>query len=125
MRLENRVYTAEPAIARGGERRANLRRMVAVIVDDRDAALLPALLESPVDAVKLRKPLANDVGRNLQLQTNRDRGRRVQHVVRAGHAEMKFARDPDRRDTQMERARQVSARRRARLPASPARPSRR
>ena len=52
-----------PAVAGGGQRRADLRGMVAVIVDDRDAALLPALLKSPVHAGKFRQSLANQVGR--------------------------------------------------------------
>ena len=53
--------TAEP---RGGKGGANFSRMVAVIIDDGDAALSSAPLVTPLDAVEKGQTFANHIGRD-------------------------------------------------------------
>ena len=82
---------AKLAKLRGGERGANLGGMMAVIVDHRDAAGLAAHLKAAIDAGIAGDGLANRFQRDVQLQADRDGGRGVQHVVNAGHAQVKLA----------------------------------
>ena len=74
---------------RGGQRGANLGGMMAVIVDHRDAARLPAHLKPAIDAGIAGNGLANRFERNVQFQADRDGRRRVQHVVNAGNVQVK------------------------------------
>ena len=90
MRLKDREDTPEIAKLRGGQRGANFGGVVAVIVDHRDAAGLAAHLETAIDAGVAGDGLADRIERDVQFQADGDSGRRVQHVVNAGHAQMKL-----------------------------------
>ena len=68
--------------------------MVAVIVDNRDAARLAALLKAPVDAAKMVEPLGNLFRRNLKLPRDGHGRRCVEHVVSAGHVQLERAQRP-------------------------------
>ena len=64
--LEDDVDSAVAALAGGGEGGANLGGMVAVVVDDGDAARRAAKLKAPVDAAKVAEALGNLIRRELR-----------------------------------------------------------
>ena len=97
-----------PARAGGGESGANLRGMMAVIVDHGHAALRAAHLKSPVDATESCQRLANRLDRNLEFQADSDRGGGVQHVVRAGDVQVEAAQVASPRNSQMKFAGHVA-----------------
>ena len=74
---------------RGGERGADLGGMMAVVVNHGDAAGLAAHLKPAIDAGIAGDGFANRFQLDVQLQAHRDGGRGVEHVVNAGHAQMK------------------------------------
>ncbi len=94
VRLEDDVNLAAAARARSGQRGANLGGMVAVVVDNRHAARLAALLEAPVDAAKVAETLGNFSGCDLKLPRNGDGGRGVEHIVPAGHVQLERPQRP-------------------------------
>src|SRR5687767_4850666 len=81
----------DPAAARtefrGGERRANFCRMMAVVVDDKNAVNFTFRLEPPPRASEAMKSLYDLVERNLQFESDRDCGERVVNIVHARHAQ--------------------------------------
>ncbi len=87
MRLEQHMNVREAASAGRAEGGANFGRVMAVIVDHRDASLYAADLKTPLHAAKGGQSFANRFDRNVQLQADRDRGRGVQHVMRAGDSD--------------------------------------
>ena len=95
--LEDDVDLPVAALARRGQRGANLRGMVAVVVHHRNAARLAALLEAPVHAAKVAEPLGNLFRRNLKLVRDGHRGRGVQHIVASGHVQLEGPQRPARR----------------------------
>ena len=78
---------AVAALAGGGQGGANLGGVVAVVVDDGDAAGLAAQLEAAVDAAKMVEALGDFVGGNFKLVGDGDGGGGVEHVVAAGDVE--------------------------------------
>ena len=77
-----------PALARGLERRRDLGRVMAVVVDQRrcgraPVSSSPSHLQPPVDALELRERALDRLVADLELGRDRDRGERVQHVVPA------------------------------------------
>src|SRR5690242_1536643 len=92
--LENHVNPVEMALARRGQGRADLRRMMAVVVDDRDAALLALELESAIDTAKAGKAVANRRRVQVQFESNCDDGRGIQHVVHTRHVHMEATEIP-------------------------------
>src|SRR5579871_4104141 len=65
--------------------------MVTVIVNHRDTALRATNLESTVNSTKGCQRLANRFDRNFEFKADRDRRRRIQHVVRAGDMKLETA----------------------------------
>src|SRR5688500_13200314 len=90
MRLKNCMQARKMAVPGSGERRANLRRMMAVIVEYSDAFFLASLLKPPVDTGKQVQSFTYDIGRDFKLESHRHGGSRVQNVVSAWDAEMKL-----------------------------------
>ena len=71
--------------AGGLQHRGDLDRMVAVIVEDRDAVPLARAGEAALHAAEARERLADRVGRDAELVRDRDGGGGVERVVRARH----------------------------------------
>src|SRR4051812_50172064 len=90
-RLEEDVDAAETAQPGAVERGADLGGVMAVVVDDGDALLLAADLETAIDTAERGERLADDVGLDLEFHGDRDGGHRVQDVVAAGDAEVEAA----------------------------------
>ena len=65
--------------------------MVAVVVDHADARRPPAQLEAAVHAAELVERRADRLDGNVQPDAHRNGGRRIQHVVHAGHMQREFA----------------------------------
>ncbi len=100
-RVAVRLEGEHQAAARKGDarrlqRRRHLRRVMAVVVDQREAARTPfarrhlhvaVVLEAPADAAEFRERALDRVAGNLQFGGDRDRGERVQHVVPPGQIE--------------------------------------
>ncbi len=91
MRLEDCVDTLESALARCRESGADLRGMMAVIVNHADAGGRALELEAAINAAKVFQSFADLIGSNIQTNTDGDRGRGVQHVVVARDLKMKAA----------------------------------
>ena len=94
MRLEGEHEApAREGAARGRERRRHLDRVVAVVVDQREAAgavragMLAVALEAAADAVELGQALDHRRVGQLELGGDGDRRQRVQHVVHAGQVQ--------------------------------------
>ena len=86
MRLKHHQHaTAEPACR--GERGANLGGMMPVVVDHAHASRFAARLEAAAHAAEPRQRLGDQREAHLDLETDRDRRQRVQHVVVAGHVQ--------------------------------------
>ena len=83
--------------ARRVEHRRNLGRMMAVVVDDQNAARLAAHLEAPLGAAELGEPGRDPVERQAELQADGHRGQRVLQVVPARHVQRQRAERLDRR----------------------------
>lgn len=85
VRLHHRDDPAARALARRRQHRADLDRVVAVIVDDRGTCDLAHLGEAPLDPAELGETLLDRRIGNAQLQRHADRGERVLDIVAAGH----------------------------------------
>ncbi len=85
MRLHHRDHLALGRLAGGLEHRRDLDRVVAVVVDHRDAVPLAGLGEAPLDAAETGERLADQIVGNAELARHRDRGGRVQRVVSPRH----------------------------------------
>src|SRR5262245_39813772 len=96
VRLEEHDQTT-PAVFSRGQRRANLGRVVAVIVDYQDAVLFTFDnafdLESSLGAPERLQPFGDDRETDLEIESDRHRRQRIEHVVFAGHVEF----DPTQR----------------------------
>ena len=75
------------AFAGGGEGGANLSGVVAVIVDDGDAASLAAKLEAPVDSAETAEAFGNLIRVHAELMGDGDGGSGVEDVVASGNME--------------------------------------
>ena len=118
MRLEERDdATVGIAAARGVERRADLGRMMRVVVDDDRAEVVAEDLEAAVDAEELRQRGARSSRPGCRgARPTRDRRERVQHVVLARDEELEEADAGDFEATCRDRGtRGSTARRSARL----------
>ena len=91
VRLEDDMDAFVSALARGSERGANFRGMVAVVVDDGDAAGLTTLLEATVDAAETAEAFGDFFGRDFELVRDGYGGGGVEHVVAAGHVQIERA----------------------------------
>ncbi|MPL96742.1 hypothetical protein SDC9_42924 [bioreactor metagenome] len=81
-----RARRARHILPRRLQHRGNLDRVVAVIIDDGDAAQhLAHLGEAPVDAAELRQRLADLVLLHAEVARDRNRGKAVRDVVVARH----------------------------------------
>ena len=89
MGLEDDVDALVAALAGGGEGGANFGGVVAVVVDDGDAAGLAAKLEAAIDTAEVAEALGNLVGGDFELAGDGDGGSGVEHVVAAGDMEFK------------------------------------
>ena len=65
--------------------RRNLGGVVTVVVHHRDAIDDADMLEAALGATKVGEGLGNPRERDIELETNRHGGQRVQHRVPAGH----------------------------------------
>ena len=88
VRLEHQHQAAlRPGLAHGLERRGDLGRVVAVVVDERDAAArsldVAEHLQAPVDALEARQRALDGRVGDLELRGHGDGGQRVEHVVQA------------------------------------------
>src|ERR1017187_8517597 len=91
MGLEEDVDAPETAHAGAIQGRADFGGMVAVIVDDGDAALDAAHLKAAVDAVEGGKGFADFVGGDFEFHGDGDGGHGVEHVVAARNAQVEAA----------------------------------
>src|SRR3989454_1151736 len=81
MRLEKNQQPVELATPCGVERRANLRGVVAIIVNQRDAVDGALDVEAAAHAGEFTKALTNQVGRNIQVEGDRRGGSGIANVV--------------------------------------------
>src|ERR1035438_8925265 len=81
VRLEKDMDAPGAAGARGCQRRQNFSWMMAVIVDDADAADFAFDLEAAAHACEFLKSLARDIGCDAEFERYRNRGSCVQDVV--------------------------------------------
>ena len=81
MRLKEHEQALVAAAARGFERRANLRGMMAVIVDQRDAANSPLISNRRPTPGKFREARADQIRGNIEREPDGCRGGGVTHVV--------------------------------------------
>src|SRR5271156_4209573 len=86
--------TAARALPCRRERGANLRGMMAVVVDHRDSGRRSALLEAPVHAAKIGKALGNLFRLDSKLPRNGDSRGCVQHIVPARNVQLEWAESP-------------------------------
>jgi hypothetical protein len=91
MGLEEHVDAAETAHAGAIQGRADFGGMVAVVVDDGDAALDAAHLKAAIDAVESGKGVADGAGGDFEFHGDGDGGHGVEHVVTARNAQVKAA----------------------------------
>ena len=78
--------------ARGGfERGADLVRVVAIVVEYADAVALPIELKAPARVAEGGDGGAIEVEGDADLVADGERAERVQHIVRAGNAELHTA----------------------------------
>ena len=87
MRLHDGDHPARAAIglARGAQDGGDLDRVMAVIVDHRDAVRLAGLGEAPLDAGEAAERTADGLVGQAHLLGDGDGGQRVLHVVLAEH----------------------------------------
>ena len=69
----------------GGQHRRDLRRMMAVVVDDEDAAGFAADVEAPLRAAELFQSRGHAIERKTELHADGHGGQRVQQVVPPRH----------------------------------------
>src|SRR5690606_4983428 len=84
--------SARPALTDRVQRRGDLGRMVAVVVDEGETADrsvdVAVLLQTPVDAMERAERARDRLVRRLQLARYSERGQGVQHVVYARQVEL-------------------------------------
>ena len=85
MRLTDCNHATLHALTRSGEHSANFNGVVAIIVDDRNAAHFANLGEAPLDAAKASKALGYPRVINIHFKRNRNRGKRILDVVPPRH----------------------------------------
>ncbi len=85
MRLEQNQNATEAALARRLESGADFRRVVAVVIHDRNVAHDSPLLEPAFDPAKLRQTGGNLLGRYRKLGADGDGGGGVPQVVQSGY----------------------------------------
>src|SRR5947207_1734286 len=90
MRLKDDMYLAVSTLPRRGESSANFCRMVSVVVNHGHARSLPANLKSPIHTPEIFKRLLNIRHGNVEPDADRNRCRRIQHVVHTGNVKAKF-----------------------------------
>src|SRR5688572_23409250 len=76
---------------RGGKGRANLGRVMSVIVHYLNALRGPQTLKPSLDAAERCQSCPHRLQRDAQRQTASDRGERVGHVMRPGDPQLDFA----------------------------------
>ena len=81
------------AILGGIERGMDLGRVVAVVIDDENPAGLSFYLEPTIDAGELLQPFPDHIKLEVQIETHRDGGQRVAHIVDSWDPESKLAQD--------------------------------
>src|SRR5208282_1862115 len=92
MRLKNHEEALETAAAGGLESGANFGGVMAVIVDQSDAVEDALDFKAPPDAGKFLEALANQIGGNIERQSDGSRGGGVADVVNSRRRdEMEFA----------------------------------
>ena len=77
--------------ARCAECRFNFRRMMAIVIDDRNPLLVSFELEAPIGATEFRQRMNDSVEGDVQLKPNGNRCQRVINVVFARYAQRHFA----------------------------------
>ena len=97
MRLERDDHAPVVGALGRVERRLDLGRVMAVVVDQRDAARLADDREAARDAAEGGERLLGDVERHLELVGDGDGRQAVEHVVRARHAHRELAERSPRR----------------------------
>src|SRR5436305_12759790 len=91
MRLKDDMDLAVSTLARGSQRGANFCRMVSVVVNHGHARSLPSNLKSPIHTPEIFQRLLNIRRGNVEPDADRNRSRRIQHVVHTGNLKAKFA----------------------------------
>ncbi len=81
--LEEDQQALVSAAARGFQRGANLDRVVAVVVDQRDAADHAFDFEAAADSGEIFQARANQIRRDVQIERDGGSGRGIAHVVNA------------------------------------------
>ena len=87
MRLEHDDQPPLEPGAGGGDDRRDLGRVVAVVVDDQDAAGLAEQLEAALGAAELGQRRGDGLEAQPELEADGDGGERVQQVVAARHGQ--------------------------------------
>ena len=82
------VWSAQ---ARRAQRRFNFRRMMAIVINDRDAFFFAFKLKAAIRAGKFPERMRDRVERHIQFQPDSDRRQRVVNVVLARHVKRDFA----------------------------------
>ena len=85
VRLDHRDDPLLRRFARRRQHRADLDRVMGIIVDDRRAVDLADLVKRRLTPVKLSKPAGQRRIVHPELEPDRDRRQRVQHIVPARH----------------------------------------
>ena len=80
--------------ARGAQHGGDLDRMVAVIVEDAHAVPFARRREAPLDAAEARERAADRIRAHAELMRDRDRRRRIERIVMAGHRQAQIL-EPD------------------------------
>src|SRR5689334_3074401 len=91
MGLKDRDEAFRSAQAGGVKRGVDLGRMMAVIVNDRDAVHLSLDLKAPVGGAKVLQTLSDLVRGKIEFKPDGDGGKSVLHIVPAGHRDGKGA----------------------------------
>src|SRR6185436_4056784 len=98
VRLKQRQHSTSRG-ARRVQRRLDFGRMMAVVVDHQDAALLTLYLESAFCSSKLAERSGDLLELDVQIEAYGNCGQRVIHVVKARHSQFHlshlFAEGPD------------------------------
>ena len=84
MGLEDDVNSAEAALPSGGQGRADLGGVMAIVVDNADVSDFALELEAAIDAAEILERAANGVDRDVEADASGDGSGGVQDIVRAG-----------------------------------------
>src|SRR5579883_3455475 len=91
MRLKQNVHSTVTPLACGSQGGANLRRMMAIVVDNGHTFFAAANLEAPVDTAEFRQRRGDHLWIDAEFEPDSGRGRRVQHIVLAQDVQVKRA----------------------------------